>query len=238
MKNKQRTIGKRIGHLLLVMVLLFFVITIGEVVVYKYLPVQVTPLMLIRKVQAHREGKTLTIQQQWVNIEAISPELVRAVIASEDNLFLKHNGFSKNGLRNAIQEKIKTGTVRHGGSTISQQTAKNVFCTHRRTYLRKAFEAYYTVLIELIWGKRRIMEVYLNVIEMGNGVFGAEAASQTYFHHSASALSRSEAALIAVCLPNPRKLSVAHPSNYVLHRKTQIMTLMPKMGKINLEPSK
>ncbi len=236
MKRSKRSIWNRIGVFLLTLVALFFLLTIGEVLLYKYLPVRLTPLMVIRQVEAHRAGTPLAIRKQWVTLDNISPELVRAVMASEDNLFLAHKGFSENGLRNAVQEKINTGVVRHGGSTISQQTAKNVFCTPHRTYVRKAFEAYFTVLIELFWDKRRIMEVYLNVIEMGNGIFGAEAASQYYFHHTAARLNRSESALLAVCLPNPRRLSVAHPSAYVQRRQAQIMALMPKLGKIDLKP--
>lgn len=235
MKRKKRSLKHRIGMFLLGLVGVFFVFTISEVVFYKFFPVRHTPLMLIRKTEARHAGKELTLYKQWVDIEDISPELVRAVMASEDNLFLQHHGFSERGIRNAIQEKMNKGAVRHGGSTISQQTAKNVFCTPNRTYIRKAFEAYFTVLIEWIWGKERIMEVYLNVIEMGNGVFGAEAASQRYFRHSAKRLNRQEAALIAVCLPNPRKMSVASPSSYILKRQRQIVTLMPKLGPIDLK---
>lgn len=236
MKRPKRNIRSRIGAFLLAVVAFFFLLTVGGVLLYKYVPVRWTPLMVIRKVEAHRAGVPFTLRKQWVTLDNISPELVRAVMASEDNLFLSHKGFSENGLRNAVQEKINTGVVRHGGSTISQQTAKNVFCTPRRTYLRKAFEAYFTVLIEFFWDKRRIMEVYLNVIEMGDGIFGAEAASQYYFHHAASRLNRSESALLAVCLPNPHRLSVAHPSAYVQRRQAQIMALMPKLGKIDLKP--
>lgn len=236
MKRTKRSIWSRVGLCFLALVSLFFLLTVGEVLLYKYVPVRRTPLMVIRQVEARRAGTSLTVRKQWVTLDNISPELVRAVMASEDNLFLVHNGFSEQGLRNAVQEKINTGVVRHGGSTISQQTAKNVFCTPRRTYLRKAFEAYFTVLIELLWDKRRIMEVYLNVIEMGDGIFGAEAASLYYFHHSAARLNRAESALLAVCLPNPHRLSVAHPSAYVQRRQAQIMALMPKLGKIDLKP--
>ncbi len=166
---------------------------------------------------------------RWVKYEDIAPSLTRAVIASEDNLFVKHNGFSQRGIRQAWKEYRETGKVRHGGSTISQQTAKNVFTTGKRTYWRKARETWYTVLIETFWSKRRIMEVYLNVIEMGNGIYGAEAASQRYFGHRANRLTTAESALIAACLPNPRKYSVTHPGPYMRKRQGQIEALMPKI---------
>jgi len=156
-------------------------------------------------------------------------------MASEDNLFQVHSGFSERGIRQAVEEKLSNGEVRHGGSTISQQTAKNVFTSGRRTYVRKAVEVYYTFLIEKIWGKRRIMEVYLNVIEMGDGVFGAEAAAQQFFHKPAEKLTRREAALIAACLPNPRKMHADKPSSYVQKRQGQISALIPKLGTIDLD---
>ncbi len=237
--------GRTIGLVVLGVVFGFFALTIAWVAFYKVVPVQWTPLMSIRKYEAKHpkmdkrgriaKPRILDLRHDWVAIEDISPALVRAVIASEDNLFMQHKGFSRRGIAQAVEEKIATGRVKHGGSTISQQTAKNVFCTHHRTFWRKGFEAYFTVLIEWIWGKERIMEVYLNVIEMGDGVFGAEAAARHYFHHSAKHLTRSESALIAACLPNPRRLSVSHPSAYVQKRKGQIIDLMPKMGRINLK---
>lgn len=196
----------------------------------KTVPIRWTPLMSIRKAEAREAGRPYTEQQTWQSFDALSPELIRAVIASEDNLFLQHHGFSEQGIRNAIQEKKETGKVRHGGSTISQQTAKNVFTTGRRSWIRKFNEAWFTFLIENIWGKRRIMEVYLNVAEWGDGIYGAEAASRKYFHHSAMRLSRSESALLAVCLPSPRKYSVTNPGPYVRKRQQHIIGLMPKLG--------
>ena len=210
-----------------------FLLSILSVVVYKYVPVTYTPLMLIRTIEAHQAGKTFVIKHHWTPIEQISPHMVRAVMASEDNLFLKHSGFSIDQIRLAIEEKQRGKRVR-GGSTISQQTAKNVFLIPSKTYLRKAVEAYFTVLIELIWSKERIMEVYLNVIEMGDGIFGIAAASEAYFHIAPQHLSSSQAALIAVCLPNPRKMSPSAPSQYVRKRQQQILKLMPKLGKIDL----
>lgn len=214
---------------------LLLVLSVLQVVVLKCVPVRLTPFMVRQQVIAYQEHRPVTIHQQWVPMEQISGEMVRAVMASEDNLFLQHHGFSERGIRQAIEERKKTGSVRHGGSTISQQTAKNVFTLGRRSYVRKAVEAYYTVLIECIWGKKRIMEVYLNVVETAEGVYGVETISQEVFHHAAADLNRSEAARIAVCLPNPKKMKVKSPSPYVLKRQGQIEQLMPKLGKINIE---
>lgn len=212
----------------------FLMLSVLHVVATKRGHISWTPLMTIRRIEAEQQDKVYKAHHQWVDFEQISPEMVRAVMASEDNLFLKHKGFSKRGIRQAIGEYRETGHVRHGGSTISQQTAKNVFTTGRKNFFRKGMEVWYTFLIEHIWGKRRIMEVYLNVIEMGDGIYGVEAASQSYFHHSAARLNRKEAALIAVCLPNPRKMHVDRPSTYVRKRQQQIIVLMPKLGKIEI----
>ena len=193
-----------------------------------------TPLMIRRSIEAHRDHKPYTKDYQWVPYEAISPNMVRAVIASEDNLFAKHNGFSERAIRQAWEERHQYGRVKHGGSTISQQTAKNVFTFGRRTWFRKARETWYTILIEQLWSKQRIMEVYLNVIEMGDGIYGAEAAARRYFHHSAARLSYNESALLAACLPSPRRYSVTHPGPYMQRRQQQILYLMPKMGSVHL----
>ena len=214
-----------------------FMMSIAVVVLYKYVPVHYTPLMLIRSCEALKNGKKVERHQKWTSIEQISPNMVRAVMASADNLFLQHKGFSLKQIQLAIKEK-QSGKRTRGGSTISQQTAKNAFLTPSKTYLRKALEAYFTVLIEIIWGKERIMEVYLNIIEMGDGIYGIAAASEIYFHTTPKRLTTSQAALIAVCLPNPRRMSPEHPSSYVKKRQTQILKLMPKLGKIDLKNPK
>lgn len=184
--------------------LYFFLGTITLVVLFKFVPVPYTPLMLIRQVEAHCEGRQLEIQHEWVPLEDISPELVAAVIDKEDARFYEHSGFDWDAIQSARYYNKLIGESVRGGSTISQQTAKNVFCTPSRTYVRKAFEAYFTILIEFIWGKERIMEVYLNTIEMGDGVFGAEAAANYHFRISAAALDRYDAYYIARGLCNPR----------------------------------
>ena len=186
------------------LILSFFLSSIALVVVFKFVPVPFTPLMLIRQVEARSEGRRLEIHHEWVPIEEISPELIAAVIDEEDARFYEHRGFDWDAIQCAHRYNQRMGKSIRGGSTISQQTAKNIFCTPSRTYVRKAFEAYFTILIEFIWGKERIMEVYLNSIEMGDGVFGAEAAANYHFRTSAAALDRYEAYYIARGLCNPR----------------------------------
>ena len=166
-------------------------------------------------------------------LKQIAQPLVQAVVASEDNLFLDHDGFDMIQIQKARADAEKGKRVR-GASTISQQTAKNVFLWPGRTYLRKGIEAYFTVLIEWIWGKERIMEVYLNSIEMGDGIYGAEAVAQAHFKKPAYKLTKAEAALIAATLPNPRKFNSAKPSPYMLKRQTKIMSLMGKLLKIEM----
>ena len=195
-----RNISKCLTNILLC----FFLSTIALVVLFKFVPVPFTPLMLLRQVEARSEGRQLEIQHEWVPIEEISPELIAAVIDKEDALFYEHSGFDWAAIRCAYLRNQRAGRIIRGGSTISQQTAKNIFCTPSRTYVRKAFEAYFTILIEFIWGKERIMEVYLNSIEMGDGIFGAEAAANYHFHTSAAALDRYDAYYIASSLSNPR----------------------------------
>lgn len=211
---------KTITRLLVWIIVFFFGSTIAAVVVYKWMPVYITPLMITRSIENDDE-----MQHKWVPIEEISENLALAVVSSEDNLFMSHSGFDFDQIQKAIEEAEKTGRQR-GASTISQQTAKNVFLWNGRSWVRKGLEAYFTVLIELIWGKERIMEVYLNSIEMGPGIYGAEAVAQAHFGKSASNLTRREAALIAATLPNPLKYSSKNPSKYMRKRQRQITRLM------------
>lgn len=199
--------------------------------------------MLIRCVENTFAGKTVRIDKDWKSLKNISPNLQLAVVASEDQRFLNHSGFDFEALQKAkkYNEKMEKRNKKkiRGGSTISQQTAKNVFLWHGSTFvtkaIRKVFEAYFTVLIEVFWDKQRIMEVYLNVIEMGDGIYGAEAASQYYFKHSAAKLSSSEAALIAAILPNPRKYSASRPGPYVSRRQGNILVQMGYFGKLDYD---
>lgn len=162
----------------------------------------------MRQMEAHREGRNWQIHHQWVPIEQISPHLIAAVVDKEDARFYEHRGFDWDAITEAYKLNQYRGKIVRGGSTISQQTAKNIFCTPHRTYVRKAFEAYFTILIEFIWGKERIMEVYLNMIEMGDGIFGAEAAAQCYFYCSASELTSYQSNRIAFALSCPRQTGI------------------------------
>lgn len=218
----------RFWRFLRTLIIVFFVGSVSWVVLARFVPVYLTPLMFIRSVEAVIDGEMPRNEKTWVTIDEISPNMIQAVVASEDNLFLKHNGFSFNDIEKAIKHNKKGKRIR-GGSTISQQTAKNVFLWPQRSYLRKGLEAYFTVLIELFWSKERIMEVYLNVIETGDGVYGVEAASQRFFNKSAAKLTKSQAALIAASLPNPRKFNIGNPSGYMLRRQAKIKSLMGKI---------
>lgn len=209
----------------------FFGLSILSVIIFKWVPIPFTPLMVTRIVEFKLDGKDAIFSHDWVPLEEISTNLQKAVIASEDGNFLKHNGFDFEAMQKAFKNNQK-GKKLKGGSTISQQTAKNVFLWQGRSYLRKGLEAYFTVLIELIWGKERIMEVYLNSIEMGNGVYGAEAATQYWYRKSAASLTKREAAGIAAILPNPRKYKATNSSSYIERRKDRIMRVMRHVGKI------
>lgn len=170
------------------------------------------------------------MKKDWVPLSKISNDLQLAVIASEDQLFLEHVGFDIKAIQHAVAfNHQKKGKQLKGGSTISQQTAKNVFLWPGRSWLRKGLEVYFTFLIETFWTKERILEVYLNVIEMGKGIYGAQAASKYYFHLNASQLNRYHASMLASILPNPIKYSVANPSDYVLDRQYWILEQMQKL---------
>lgn len=207
------------------LILFFFGSTLLAVVAYRFIPVYVTPLMVIRTVEQIVSGETPTCKHTWVSFDKISPNLPMAVIASEDNRFAEHNGFDMVEIKKAMKENEKRKRKR-GASTISQQTAKNVFLWPKSSWVRKGFEVYFTFLIETIWSKERIMEVYLNSIEMGDGIYGAQAAAKYKFGTTAAKLSKSQCALIAATLPNPIRFDSAHPSQYIKRRQSQIMRLM------------
>lgn len=215
------------------MALFFFASSLLAVVIYKFVPVYYTPLMLIRTCEQVKEGKKLKLDHHWVPLDSISQSLVQAVVASEDNLFLDHNGFDFTQIQKA-REAAEEGKRLRGASTISQQTAKNVFLCPQRSFVRKGLEAYFTLLIEWIWGKKRIMEVYLNSIEMGNGIYGAEAVAKVHFGKKASQLTPAQSALIAASLPNPIRFNSGKPSPYMLKRQAKIISLMGKLIKIDM----
>lgn len=178
--------------------------------------------MIIRCVQQVGSGEAPRMHHTWVPLEKMSPHLPVAVMASEDQRFLLHHGFDYGAIEKAVKQNRKGGKRKVGASTITQQTAKNVFLWPGRSWVRKGFEAYFTVLIELVWSKQRIMEVYLNSIEMGDGIYGAEAVAEQHFEKQAIDLSRAECALVAATLPNPRKFSSREPSPYMLKRQRAI----------------
>lgn len=224
------SIIKYLSRLLFKIILWFFISTIGFTVLYRFVPVPVTPLMLIRVwEQAWDKDQEVRLYKDWVSMENISKHASQAVYAAEDQKFLQHNGFDWEAMEKAWEGNKKGKRIK-GASTISQQTAKNVFLWPNRNMVRKALEAYFTFLIELIWSKERIMEVYLNVIEMGHGVYGIEAAAQTYFNKPAAKLSQAESALIAAVLPNPRRWSPAKPTAYIRGRQTWIMRQMNNLA--------
>lgn len=230
-----------IGKIIRWMVVAFFGSTILVVVLYRFVPVYYTPLMFIRSFQQIANGEPLKMHHHWVSMDRISPHMPVAVMASEDQRFLLHHGFDYKAIEKAAMHNLE-GKRKHGASTISQQTAKNVFLWPGRSWVRKGFEAYFTVLIEFMWSKQRIMEVYLNSIEMGDGIYGVDAVATDNFSKSAVDLSRSECALIAATLPNPRKFSSKTPSPYMLKRRSQIehqmkfMPMFPKEGE-DINPS-
>ncbi|WP_080905211.1 monofunctional biosynthetic peptidoglycan transglycosylase [Parabacteroides sp. Marseille-P3160] len=213
--------------------LFLFFSSLAMVVIYRFIPVYFTPLMFVRLYEQMREDKPLKLSHHWIPMDLIPQALAQAVVASEDNRFLEHSGFDLKEIKKARKEARQGRRVR-GASTISQQTAKNVFLLPHKSYLRKGFEAYFTFLIELLWSKERIMEVYLNSIEMGDGIYGAEAVALAHFNKSAYRLTRSECALIAATLPNPRRFNSARPSRYMLQRQGAILSLMRKLETVDM----
>ena len=205
----------------------FFASTILVVVAYKVMPVVVTPLMVMRSVENLAHGKSPFWHHTWVSLKDISPDMPIAVMASEDQRFLIHHGFDFDAIQKAMKRNEAAGKKKYGASTISQQTAKNVFLWQGRTWLRKGLETYFTVLIEFIWGKERIMEVYLNSIEMGPGIYGVSAVAEENFDGiEAKDLSARQCALIAATLPNPLKFSSKEPSDYMRKRQRFILKQM------------
>ena len=210
----------------------FLGLSVFSVLVFKWVPIPFTPLMITRVIENKLDGNDAIFSHDWVALEEISPNLQKAVIASEDGNFLKHNGFDFDAMQKALKNNQKGRKIK-GGSTISQQTAKNVFLWQGRSYIRKALEAYFTVLIEIIWGKERIMEVYLNSIEMGNGVYGAQEAARHWYSTTAKELTKKQAAGIAAILPNPRKYKASNSSAYINKRKERIVRVMRHIGKLD-----
>ena len=215
---------KFIKKLILRIVVAFFASTILSVVALRFIPVWFTPLMFIRCYEQLKEGRELRLTHHWVSLDEMSENMPVAVMASEDARFLSHHGFDFKAIESAAKRNIQHPEKRRlGASTISQQTAKNVFLWPGRSWIRKGFEVYFTSLIELMWSKERIMEVYLNSIETGEGIYGVEAIANENWGLHANQLSKSQCALIAVTLPNPRQFSSKHPSAYMQKRQKRIL---------------
>lgn len=214
-----------------------FLASIAWVLVYRWVPPPATWLMLDRRAHAPvgkgyygiRE-ENRRINYEFLTIEEVSASVPLALVAAEDQRFLIHHGFDGDALIKAAKSNMSGGKQLRGGSTISQQVAKNVFLWQGRSYIRKAAEAYFTVLIELLWDKRRIMEMYLNVAEMGDCIFGVEAASQKYFHKSASKLNPQEAALLAGVLPNPLRFRASNPGPQARAKQQRVLRNMRRLG--------
>lgn len=215
---------RKIFRFFLKLALWFILLSVFLVVVFRFVPVPVTPLMVTRYIE-YKDDDNVGMSHDWVSLDEISPNLQKAVIASEDDTFLTHHGFNFKAMEKAYKSNQK-GKKMKGGSTISQQTAKNVFLWQGRSYVRKAFEAYFTVLIEILWSKERIMEVYLNSIEMGKGVYGAQAAAQHWYDKDAASLTKREAAGIAAILPNPIKYKATNSTSYINRKKNRIVRYM------------
>ena len=205
--------------------LLFITVSVALVLMFRWVPVRYTPLMLIRAIQ-YRKVESFSTKHDWVSLKDISPEMVKAVVMTEDQKFYTHKGFDWDALKEMWDSHNRKGTKLRGCSTISQQTAKNVFSFGTRTSARKIWEAYWTVLIEKLWSKDRIMEVYLNVIEMGPGIYGAESAAKHYYGIHAKNLNRRQAVSIAICLPNPLRYNPVKLSSYQMRRCNTLIQRM------------
>lgn len=212
------------------------VISVASVVMYRYVPVYITPLMVSRTTGQILVNKSIRFEHRWVPLQAISPELALAVICSEDQNFPNHYGIDIEAITRAVKESANNRKRLRGASTITQQTAKNVFLWPGRSWIRKGMEFYFTLLIELLWNKERILEVYLNSIEMGDGIYGAEAAAEHYFKTSARKLNRHQSAALAAILPNPLKYRVQPQTPYIRARVTWILTQMQHNP--HLQPTK
>jgi monofunctional biosynthetic peptidoglycan transglycosylase len=227
---RNRSIIGRLVRALLSLVLIFVVVSVLAVLSLRWINPPFTAFMAESQIAVWlSRDATYMSRHSWVDLDRISPNLPLAVVASEDQKFPEHWGFDVEAIEKAYALNQHSHKVR-GASTISQQVAKNLYLWSGRSYFRKGLEAYFTVLIEALWPKRRILEIYLNVAEFGYGTYGAEAASQRFFHKPASRLSRSDAAVLAAVLPNPEHLSAAAPSRYVLQRRDWILNQMQALG--------
>jgi monofunctional biosynthetic peptidoglycan transglycosylase len=220
----------RVFRVLFGLVLLFALVSVAAVVLLRWIDPRYSAFMLETQISAWTHGDSrYAAHHTWVDLTRISPNLPLAVVASEDQKFPEHWGFDVEAIEKAYSLNQHSHHV-HGASTISQQVAKNLFLWSGRSYFRKALEAYFTVLIETCWPKRRILEIYLNIAEFGDGIYGAEAAAQRFWHKPAARLSRSDAAVLAAVLPSPERFSATAPSHYVQSRREWILGQMQALG--------
>jgi monofunctional biosynthetic peptidoglycan transglycosylase len=228
-KGSKKGIWARLRRIFYWAVGLFLGISVLAILLFRFVPVPASALMVQRRIQSWNESKPYASRHRWVSLDDIAPAMGAAVIAGEDQTFAEHFGFDWKAIEKAVEHNERSRRKR-GASTLTQQTAKNLFCWEGRTWARKGVEAWFTLLMEAGWPKRRILEVYLNIVEFGDGIYGVEAASQTYFHKPAKRLREEEAALLAAVLPNPHRFKVAAPSDYILGRQAWILQQMHQLG--------
>lgn len=210
--------------------ILSFQVSLVLIVLYRVVPVPITPFHIVRVFEQVFGSDEVRLKKSWRGIDDIGDKMILASLTSEDPMFFKHFGFDFEQIQKSIERAVNGGKKLRGASTISQQTAKNLFFTPKRSWVRKVLEMYVTVCIEVLWTKKRILEVYLNIIEMGNGIYGAEAAAQFYFHKPARKLSSSEAAAIVACYPNPRRWHPDKPTRYISRKQSIIVRNMKRLG--------
>jgi monofunctional biosynthetic peptidoglycan transglycosylase len=223
---------RRILLLLLIIALGLGTLSVAVTILFRFVPPPASALMIERRYDAWKGGREYSSRYQWTDFDRIAPPMAAAVIAAEDQNFSSHHGFDWDAIQRAI-DYDENGNKLRGASTLTQQTAKNLFLWPDRNWLRKGFEAYFTVLLEGLWGKRRILETYLNIVEFGDGIYGVEAASQRFFHKPSARLTPEEAALLAAVLPNPHRLKANAPSNYVRERQQWILRQMRQLGGVS-----
>lgn len=222
----------KLGKLFFQLCVIGFQFAIFLIIIYRVVPVPVTPLQVIRVYEQFTNDKPLKLSKHWKSIDYVNDKFCYAVLTSEDIKFMHHYGFDFEQIYKSIKKGLDTGKKMRGASTISQQTAKNLFFTPKRSWIRKVPEMGVTICLELLWTKKRILEVYINIIEMGDGIYGVEAAANKYFNKTAANLSKRECALIAACLPNPRKYIANKPSKYINKKAAIIQRYMYKIGKL------
>jgi monofunctional biosynthetic peptidoglycan transglycosylase len=233
-KNLKRfkTLLRKTGRFLLHVFVLTVQMTLLLIILYRVVPVPLTPLHVERLWEQAVEGKPFRLSKTWRSIDYVSDRFCLAVITAEDVKFIRHYGFDFEQIRKSIEHGMNEGKKMRGASTISQQTAKNLFFTPKRSWIRKIPEVCITVCLEMLWTKKRILEVYINIIEMGDGIYGVEAAAAEYFHKNATSLGSRESALIAACLPNPRRWKANKPTRYIERKARTIQRFMHSIGEL------